>query len=299
MTRLKTTLMVAGAAATLCIASAPAHALEGGGSVYPAGAENYLVGALPPPGWYFLNYTELYSANRFNGNDGKKLFPHFSLTAFAEAPRVVKVFNGQIFGASPFVAALLPIVDEHVNIVGMKGSTSGVSEVDLTEGLGWHFSPSFHVIAGVDEFLPMGNYSATDLASASDNRYAFEPVVAFSYIDPRGPEVDVKAMYDFNLKNQTTNYQSGEDFHFDYSTGFNVGLWTFGVGGYFEDQVTNDTINGAPVMGNGFKSEGFSIGPDVQYKLGHDLLRLKWQDELIARNKPQGSAVWLSLVFPI
>jgi hypothetical protein len=52
-------------------------------------------------------------------------------------------------------------------------------------------------------------------------------------------------------------------------------------------------------MGNGFKSEGFAIGPDIQYKLGHDLLRLKWQDELIARNKPQGSAVWLSLVFPL
>jgi len=29
--------------------ASPAFALEGGGSVYPAGAENYLVGALPRP----------------------------------------------------------------------------------------------------------------------------------------------------------------------------------------------------------------------------------------------------------
>jgi hypothetical protein len=126
--------------------------------------------------------------------------------------------------------------------------------LDLTEGLGWHFRP-LHVVAGIDEHMPMGNYSATDAVSASDHRYAFEPVVAVTYIDPRGPELDIKAVYDFNLKNQTTNYQSGEDFHFDYAAGWNVGQWTFGAGGYFED--------------------------------------------LIARNKPEGSAVWLSLVFPL
>jgi hypothetical protein len=279
--------------------ASPAFALEGGGSVYPAGAENYLVGALPPPGTYYLNYDEYYSANRFNGENGQKLLPHFDLQAAAQVFRVVHVFPTKILGASPFVAGLLPLLDEHVNAAGDKGSTSGISELDLTEGLGWHFSPALHVVAGVDEYMPMGNYSATNAVSASDNRYAFEPVVAMTYIDPRGPEVDIKAMYDFNLKNQTTNYQSGEDFHFDYAAGWNIGPWTFGAGGYFEDQVTDDTINGAPVMGNGFKSEGFAIGPDIQYKLGHDLLRLKWQDELIARNKPQGSAVWLSLVFPL
>jgi hypothetical protein len=48
----------------------PAFALESGGSVYPAGAENYLVGALPPPGTYYLNYDEYHCANRFNGKNG-------------------------------------------------------------------------------------------------------------------------------------------------------------------------------------------------------------------------------------
>jgi hypothetical protein len=293
------TLLIGGAIVLPALAAQPAGALEGGSSVYPNGAENYLVGALPPPGNYFLNYDEFYSADRFNGADGQKLYAHFSLTAFAEVARGVKVFNTTIFGASPFVAALLPAVDEHVDVLGNKGSTAGISELDLTEGLGWHLSPVFHVIAGVDEYMPMGNYSPTDLVSASDNRFAFEPVLAMTYLDPHGPEVDVKAMYDFNLKNQVTNYQSGEDFHFDYAVGYNVGLWTLGAGGYFEDQVTDDTVNGAPVLGTGFKSEGFAIGPDIQYKLGHNLLRLKWQDELIAHNKPQGSAVWLSFVVPL
>ena len=36
-----------------------AHATEGGGSVYPTGAEGYLCCALPPPGLYALIYAEL------------------------------------------------------------------------------------------------------------------------------------------------------------------------------------------------------------------------------------------------
>ena len=35
-----------------------AHATEGGGSVYPTGAEGYLCCALPPPGLYALIYAE-------------------------------------------------------------------------------------------------------------------------------------------------------------------------------------------------------------------------------------------------
>jgi hypothetical protein len=262
------------------------------------GAETYMVGALPPPGVYFLNYTEFYSANRFNGSNGQKLFPHFTLQAFAEAPRVVDVLPFQVLGASPFVAALAPLVAENVNIGGHKASTAGLSELDLTEGLAWHLSPKLHIAVGIDEFLPMGNYSATDLASTSDNRYAIEPIVAATYTDPAGPQFDIKLMYDFNLKNATTQYQSGQDFHFDYAAGWNIQNWTLGIG-YYEHQVTNDTINGAPVAGNGFRIEGFAFGPNIQYKTGPILLRAKWQHEFIANNKPQGDALWLSLVLPL
>lgn len=276
----------------------PAWALEGGASVYPAGAENFLVGALPPPGVYFLNYTEFYSASRFNGANGQKILPGFRLQAFAEAPRIVDVLPFQVLGASPFVAALVPLVAESVSVGAARGSTAGIQEVDLTQGLGWHLSQTMHVIVGLDEYLPMGNYSATDIASTSLNRYAIEPVLAFTYVDPAGPEFDIKAMYDFNLKNSATNYQSGQDFHFDYAAGLNIGNWTLGVGGYYEHQTTNDTINGSPVAGNGFRIQGFAFGPDVQYKLGHALLRAKWQHEFIAQNKPQGDAIWASLVLP-
>jgi hypothetical protein len=38
----------------------PAFATEGGGGVYPNGAEDFMSGALPPPGTYFLDYANFY-----------------------------------------------------------------------------------------------------------------------------------------------------------------------------------------------------------------------------------------------
>ena len=34
----------------------PAHATESGGGAYPNGAEDFMSGAVPPPGTYVINY---------------------------------------------------------------------------------------------------------------------------------------------------------------------------------------------------------------------------------------------------
>ena len=39
--------------------SSPSHATQGGGGAYPNGAEDFMSGALPPPGTYLLNYMSL------------------------------------------------------------------------------------------------------------------------------------------------------------------------------------------------------------------------------------------------
>lgn len=282
-----------------------ALALEGGQSVYPMGAENYLVGALPPPGTYFLDYTLFYSASRFNGNNGQKLFPSFHLDAFVEAPRVLHTFDTPILGATPFVAALAAFEHEDVSVnqgAGFaNGYDTGVFEADLTQGLGWHLTPTSHFALGVDEFIPVGYYDPAKVANASLHRYAIEPIAAYTYFDPTGFTVNIKAMYDFNLNNSATNYQSGQDFHFDYAAGYNVGAFTLGVGGYYEHQTTKDYQNGvvAGPGGDGFMSQGFALGPDIQYSFDHNIIRFKWQHEFVADNKPQGEMFWISAVVPL
>ena len=59
------------ALALLELAAGDAIAKEGSDQ-YPNGAENWLAGAAPPPGNYFLNYFGHYGGSLHNGNGDKR-----------------------------------------------------------------------------------------------------------------------------------------------------------------------------------------------------------------------------------
>ena len=61
-------------AAALALASSAAHATEGGGlGIYPDGLENFMSGALPPPGVHMLIYGGGARYDKLRGNDGERL----------------------------------------------------------------------------------------------------------------------------------------------------------------------------------------------------------------------------------
>ena len=73
-----------------------------------------------------------------------------------------------------------------------------------------------------------------------------EPVLAVSYVDPNGLNIDAKTMYDFNLRNKATDYRSGQELHVDYAVGWGLGNgWVLGVGGYCcsRPRTTVRTVN--------------------------------------------------------
>ena len=47
------------------LTSVNVYATEGGGGAYPNGAEDFMSGAIPPPGFYFINYFLYYHADEF------------------------------------------------------------------------------------------------------------------------------------------------------------------------------------------------------------------------------------------
>ena len=59
------------------VLAGPAFATEGGGGAYPNGAEDFMAGALPPPGTYFKNYLVYYTASKFKDNNGNDRHPRF------------------------------------------------------------------------------------------------------------------------------------------------------------------------------------------------------------------------------
>jgi len=285
---------------TLLAVTGDAFATEGGGSVYPQGSENYMAGALPPPGLYGLVYTNHYTAGRLNDSNGNDLqVPGFKVTANVIAPRIVWLPGTKFLGGDLALHAIVTVVDLKVNAGGLSQSKSGVGDVVVGIGTGYHHSANLHSLAAVDLFVPTGSYDKSDLANIGRNYWAAEPIYSVTYVDRMGFNGDIKVGYLFNARNRDTDYRSGQEFHFDYALGWGLGNGlVLGAGGYVYRQTTSDTQAGATLANS--KGQAFAIGPSIKYDSGKGwFVTAKWQKELNVENRPQGSALWIKAVFPL
>jgi len=290
---------LASVAVTAFIVSQAAFATEGGGSNYPMGAEGPLVGALPPPGFYTLLYAEHYSADALKDNSGNNVPVNFKVTADVLAPRFVWVTGNTFLGGQVAHAILVPLVSLDVNVNGSGQTKTGIGDIDITAvALGYHHSDHLHSVLGLDFLVPTGAYDKNALANIGRNYLTIEPVYAVSYIDPAGWNMDVKLMYDFNLKNNATDYKSGQELHVDYAVGYGfANNWVAGVGGYAYKQITTDVQYGVDVPDN--KGQAFAIGPSIKYDNGKGFfITAKYQEEMDVRNRPEGKAFWVKASVP-
>ena len=276
-----------------------AQATEGGGSSYPMGADNYMTGAMPPPGFYAQIFAESYRADRLLDNRGKSALDDFHLSADVIAPRLIWVTEQKVLDGALAFHLNVPLVDLRVDVNGQHQKKTGMGDIIFGPALGYHYSDKLHAIYALDIFAPTGRYGRGDLANIGRNYWAFEPVAAFSYVDPAGVNADIKIMYDFNLRNSATDYRSGQELHADYSLGWGLGNgWVIGVGGYVYRQTTDDRQDGDRVADN--KGRAVAIGPSVKYASDSGwFVTAKWQKESQVRNRPEGEAYWVKVTIPL
>jgi hypothetical protein len=275
-----------------------ASATEGGGSSYPMGAENYLSGAMPPPGFYTLAFVNHYAADELKDDAGNTVPVDFRVRATAVSPRFIWVTGNTLFGGQVAHAVIVPLVDLHVDVAGTDSRKRGLGDIIVTAlALGYHHSDKLHSVAAIDIITPSGSYDRNRLANLGRNYWAVEPVYTASYVNPAGWNWDVKLMYDFNFKNRDTDYRSGQEAHVDYAVGYGVAPnWVVGVGGYAYRQTTGDELHGVDV---GNKGRSFAIGPSLKYDNGKGFfVTAKFQKESNVRNRAQGDAFWVKASIP-
>jgi len=281
----------------LLLAGSVAFATESGGGSYPNGAEDFMSGAIPPPGFYFLNYMSYYYADKFKDGNGNSAVPDFHLKAAAEVLRVVYTTKHQLFGGYWSMQAIVPLVNLDVKVPVGHESRTGLGDIDVSPFLlSWH-SKNWHFATGFEVILPVGNYDKTHIANIGRNYWTFEPEAAFTYISDSGIEISSKFIYDINTKNTDTDYRSGQEFHFDYTLGYHIKNWSLGAGGYYYKQITDDKQYGAKVGNDGNRGQVFAIGPQIKYDYKNMSFLLKYQKEMAVENKPDGSKAWFKFVY--
>jgi len=279
------------------------YAAEGGGNHYPGGNEDFMTGALPPPGTYFLNYLDFFNSHTLNGNNGQAIHAAipgvgnlgFNLAVIAEVPRFVWVSKIKLLGGDLVGHVIVPLLNEHVSAFGSSQTKTGVGDMEAGMGIGWHFSKNFHAVFALDVVAPTGQYNKNDMLNIGNNYWSIDPLLCLTYRADNGFEASAKLMYWINTVNSETHYVSGQEFSADYLVGWHYQKWGFGANGYWRQQLTNDTQNGHDV--ENFKAQYFSIGPAITYDLPKGCLTFKYQFGLEAKNVPLGNSAWLKFVW--
>lgn len=275
-----------------------AWATEGGGSNYSHGTENSFVGFMPAPGGYAMLYGSHERLESLRDQHGDRIDLPFKVTADVLAPRAVWVTNEKVFGGQLAWHTVFPLVTVDADIAGQSQRQTGVGDIVVGTGLGYHYSPSLHYAFGLDVTMPTGSYDKNNLVNVGRNYWSIEPVFALSYIQPKGVNADMKLMYDFNLKNKDTNYRSGQELHMDYSLGYAFGNgWQLGVGGYLYQQTTDDQVANNTVADR--KGKAMAIGPSMSYHNDKGfLITLKLQKDYAVENRAAGNALKLKMSIP-
>ena len=294
----------------LVFSGTPVLAMEGAGTHYVGGNEDFMAGALPPPGFYSINYGVYYTSNRWNDDNGNDRNLDLKANIYALAFRFVHDTKKKLLGADYGWHVIVPLVDKSVKVgvlvnvlPNMDKTSSGLGDIEFSPlVLGWHFSKNMHLIGAIDFMAPTGSYDRTDPSSIGNHYWTIAPILAPTYISDGGFEVSGKFQYFFNTKNTDAGvltgakeYQSGNEFLLDYLIGQHVGNWNFGVNGFIWKQITDDEADGVKVNNN--LAQVVSVGPAIQYNYKNMFFNAKYQIDTSVKNQPEGQKLWLKFMY--
>lgn len=309
---------------TLSLTIQPYQVMAGGSGSYPNGAEAFLAGAIPPPGFYFINYAYYYGANDMYDDRGHKIDAFDDITVKADVLRFLWISKKKFLGADYGQHLFIPYLDVDLDFkvpVGPKNrkhySDSGLPYLIYSPMvLAYHLlEGKFHVaISLVDIYVPSGQ-DDENLASVGHNFWTFEPVVGLTYM-LNNWAFSAKLMYDWSTTQDDcptiygfeVDRDPGQEFHADYSIsyGFSKAL-RVGVSGYYYKQTTDDDYQlrsdiPAPVQDllkedEGNQSEVLAYGPGIWYNHKNMFFSLRTQWETEAESKTEGQNFWFKFTY--
>jgi len=288
-----------GAFLLLALSLVTANATENGISIYPVGAETVLPGVMPPAGkTLFAEFDDFYQANGLMDGNGRSVVPGFHVRVGAVAGKLTHNWGVKFLGGELATWAALPVLYEHLDGPFGNLQKTGVGNPDIgVLSLVYHRS-AWHWWYGVDTLTPGWQYKKTDILNVGQHNYAVAADGAFSYLPQRGAtEVSSKIQYIVNYTDGATDYRSGGEFIWEYNALHNITKkLSFGVDGYYYQQLTDDRQGGVDI---GNRGRVLAVGPEFRYHIGKVVSVLKYQKETLVENRTRGGALWAEFGVPL
>jgi hypothetical protein len=258
--------------------ASPAFAAESAFSSYGLGTSAFTAGVTPPPGAYVSGGLAVIRGDI----DGALTFGGIEIDVAMEIKKFVSgsanllyVPEKTFLGGRPGLSMTVPFgfIDIQAQATGPLGNTVelatngwGLGDMVPRMQLGFD-NGDFHHTFYVQGLLPTGRYEKGFNPNIGLNRPAIDFGWAFTYIEPTS-KLQLNGTFGLttSFENDETDYDSGDDFHFEWAIGkdFGNGL-VLGVVGYDYRQLSDDTGAGVPDILNGFKGDVDAVGPGLTY----------------------------------
>ena len=297
----------------IAIGPATALAAEGATGFYLLGSKTSMAGFIPPPGTYLSDVNYYYSGS----TDVQLQFAGLTISggvdadAYYNIPTVTWVAPGKVLGGSVALSAMAPIGWKNVEAgVAANGVISrNLADEDTAFGdpvlgaaIGWHEGKWHYNLGGLLN-VPIGFWEQGNLANIGFNRWGFDLTGAVTYLDPSiGLEVSAASGFTFNGENPDTDYKTGTEFHVEGAIVQSVSeKVAIGVNGYFYDQVTGDSGDGARL--GPFKGRVAALGPVLNWNFEIGKIpvstTLRYFREFEVKNRLEGDAGFFTLTMPL
>lgn len=292
------------------------QAAEFGTGLYILGYQSALAGYQPDPGFYLRNDLYVYQGNATIAPFSRRIEVDLRSRLITDIIGGTYVTPLEIFGAryalgmiwssatNNFLKGKLA-VDTRFPLLNRlltrseEGSYTGVSDLAITPiNLGWHLG-QFHIMAFGNVYAPVGSYNPNRRLNTGLNRWAVEPNVAVTWLQPQyGQEVSLSMGWTANFRNPATQYTTGQEFHLEYYLGQHLPKgFALGLAGYIYNQMTADTGSGASL--GAFHGQTIALGPSLSFnsKIGDHAIGVnaRYYNEVKVHNRFDGQAFFLTL----
>lgn len=302
-TRLGAAALAVGAAVGLWASGA--QATENGAPTTPFGVFEFGAGILPPPTPYGTVglRTNFYSATSVKDGSGNTANSDFNLHVLSIGAAYIKMTDAEIFGAKYGFGGVVPFLDMggHLTLrtpvgpLNLQSQAFKLGDIQVYPVMLQWQAKNLFINASAQIQAPTGSYNVNRLFNPGANHWSFAPVVGITYITEGGFELSSNFELDINTVNPKTKYRSGMEFKHEFAVGQHFGPVTAGLGGYWYQQITDDT---GPGSRGGNRARVFALGPALSYfEPGKPVIMFHSYKEFGARNRSQGVATALRLAY--
>ena len=296
---------IMGSIILLIIFSLPVIGQERGQYIPGTGGLNS--GMQTPEGFTYANSFFWYPSTKFKNQHGNTAGINFDLDLLVDLNLIAYTTKAKFLGANYGMAVALPIVNSPVSLprLGAGISPTGLGDVYIEPiNLGWKRKQA-DVKLAYGFVAPTGRLDSVGNETTTTDYWGHEITFASTvYLDQtKLTQFSFSTNWEFHQKKRHEDLKVGNNMTLEAGVGKifvkNDGkqLIQFGVVGYSEFQLTNDSGTDVPVLTANNKDRVFAIGPEFGVILPTKKLNfmVRVLPEFGARNRTQGVTLVLGL----